>query len=139
VAGRLLSRQNVGEVLLTSKLQILKRTGNRRPSIALSILTGRVSEQLSIIENFFPADPVVAREPQALASLEPIALHPRRHFRAHTVYLSDAQVRDVDSIIDAWRRVGLPRTTRSAVLRRAVACLRAAVEANPAKSILESE
>ena len=141
MAGRLLGRQNVGEVLLTSKLEILKRTGNRRPSIALSILTGRVAEQLSILENFYPADPVVVPETTVAEPAAPILLHPGRHFRARTVYMSEAQMRDIDRIIQAWREVGAERIflTRSAVLRRAVTFLRAAVEADPAKSIQECE
>ena len=56
VARQLVMSRPVGEVLLKSKLQILNGTGHRRPSIALSILTGRVAEQLSILENFYAAD-----------------------------------------------------------------------------------
>ena len=41
MARRFLLMPNVGERLLASKLQILSGTGARRPSLALSILTGQ--------------------------------------------------------------------------------------------------
>lgn len=132
-------RQGVGEMLLTSKLQILNGTANRRPSIALSILTGRVAEQLSILENFYAADPVVVttETPDAPVAME--LDRPRRQYAAHTVYLSDAHLHAIDGIIEAMQKVEPRRLNRSAVLRRAVEHLRTAVEADPAKFLLEND
>jgi len=135
--------RDVGETLLTSKLQILQASGSRRPSIALSILTGRVAEQLSILESFYAADPVVV-EPPRLVPIAPALVHTNKPpFLARTVYLSEAHVRDIDAIIDAFSKTGLQvqprRMTRSAVLRRAIEHLRLAVEADPAKTLLENE
>ena len=133
-------RGDVGERLLSSKLQILSGTGNRRPSIALSILTGRVVEQLSILENFYANDPVVvdtavvAEPPQVVTPVEA----PRPQLVARTVYLGESHLRDIDSIIEAWQPGRSRRLTRSAVLRRAIEHLRGAVEADPATSLLES-
>jgi hypothetical protein len=66
VARRLLlksgTRADVGERLLSSKLQILSGTGSRCPSLALSILTGRVAEQLSVLENFYAGECAVVAE-----------------------------------------------------------------------------
>ena len=131
-------KRSVGERLLTSKLQILNGTGHRRPSIALSILTGRVAEQLSILENFYAADPVIVDEALE-APLELMPVRPARLYRAHTVYLGRAHLRDIDRIIDACQQVESRRLTRSAVLRRAVEHLRAAVDADPANFLLEDE
>ena len=128
---------SVGETLLGPKLQILNGTGNRRPSIALSILTGRVASQLSILENFYSEDPVVL-PPAAQPVVQLILPRPRPHFAARTVYLSDAHLRDIEFIVDAFSKLNQPvesrRLTRSAVVRRALEHLRAAVEADPAKS-----
>jgi hypothetical protein len=56
------------------------------------------------------------------------------------VYLSDRDLRDVDRIIEAWQQVEPRRLTRSAIVRRAVEHLRAAVEADLApKSMLEND
>ena len=140
MARRFSLTANVGETLLSSKLQILKGTGNRRPSIALSILTGRVAEQLSILENFYAADPVVA--PVAIASPSDAHERPARpHFVARTVYLSEKHLSDIDSIIEvvSGQHADHKRLNRSAVLRRAVEYLRTAVEADPAKSLWENE
>jgi hypothetical protein len=138
VARQLLVKRPVGEVLLTSKLQILKGTGNRRPSIALSILTGRVAEQLSILENFYTADAVAGTD--AVDPPIPIMAHrPHRHFAAHTVYLSDGHLQDIDHIIEACQPGEPRRLTRSAVLRRAVEYLCAAVQDDPAKFMLEND
>jgi hypothetical protein len=128
-------RRGVGEMLLTSKLQILNGTGTRRPSIALSILTGRVAEQLSILENFYAADPV-NETPEAQMTLVP---HRSRQYAARTVYLSEAHLREIDAIIEACQANEPRRLTRSAVLRRAIEHLRVAVEADPAKFTLENE
>src|SRR5438270_4984403 len=95
VARQLVMSRPVGEMLLTSKLQILNGTGTRRPSIALSILTGRVAEQLSILENFYATDPV-NESPEVQAAL---VLHRPRQYAARTVYLSEAHLRDIDAII----------------------------------------
>src|SRR5438067_12558808 len=133
--------RDVGETLLTSKLQILQASGNRRPSIALSILTGRVAEQLSILENFYAGDPVIVEAPAVL----PVDFVARRRplYRAHTVYLSEAHLRDIDSIIDVLtkQQVESKRITRSAVLRQAIEALRTTVESDPAhpKSLLEND
>jgi hypothetical protein len=134
--------RDVGERLLSSKLQILSGTGTRRPSMALNILTGRVAEQLSILESFFPNDPVVAEDTQpAPAPIVHLVKPPRPHSLARTVYLTDAHLRDIETIIGAWQ--GLQdsprRLTRSAVLRRAVEHLRSSVEADPATFLLESQ
>jgi hypothetical protein len=131
VARRLLLRPGVGERMLTSKLQILNGTGTRRPSIALSILTGRLAEHLTLIDEAVPMTTI----PQPVA----IALgRARRHFAARTVYLSEDHLRDIDHIVEVWQQVEPGRHTRSAVLRRAVEHLRTAVEADPAKSLLEN-
>jgi hypothetical protein len=146
VARRLLlktgGRADVGERLLGSKLQILSGTGNRRPSIALSILTGRVAEQLSILENFYADDPAVVDlpEPEPEPVMTPDCLKPARpHLHARTVYLTESHLRDIEVIIDAWQPGRPRRLTRSAVLRRAIEHLRSAVEADPATSLLETE
>src|SRR5438067_11001112 len=135
--------RDVGETLLTSKLQILQASGNRRPSIPLSILTGRVAEQLSILENFYASDPVVLEQPKLLPLGPVMVQSDKPHFLARTVYLSEAHVRDIDAIIDPFSKTGLQvqprRMTRSAVLRRALERLRDAVEADPAKTLLENK
>ena len=123
MARRLLLRPAVGERLLTTKLQILSGVGARRPSLALSILTGRVCST-----DF--AEPV--HEP-----LTVVPPPPRLH--ARTVYLAERHLHDIDRIIQAWQLAEPRRLTRSAVLRRAVEHLRSAVEADPAKSLLENE
>ena len=134
MARRASLRTSVGERLLSTKLQILSGTGNRRPSFALSILTGRVAEQLSILENFYAADPVVS----TLAA-EVLEQPARPTYLARTVYLSEQHLRDVDSLIDTIsRRQPEPkRLNRSAVLRRAIEFLHSAAEADPA--LLENE
>lgn len=140
MARRLLLRTNVGERLLSSKLQILTGAGARRPSAALSLLTGRMAEQLSILENFYAEDPALVETP-APASVETIEDKPRPNYQARTVYLSDQHLSDIDSMIELLSK-HLPepkRVTRSAVLRRAVEHLRIAVETDPAKTLLESE
>ena len=135
------ARADIGARLLGSKLQILSGTGNRRPSIALSVLTGRVAEQLTILESFFADDPALSNEPESEPT--PLLVLPvrtnRPHLLARTVYLTDAHLRDIDAIIEAWQPGHTRRVTRSAVLRRAIEQLRSAVEADPAKSLLESE
>jgi hypothetical protein len=135
--------RDVGERLLTSKLQILNGSGNRRPSLALSILTGRVAEQLSIVDNFFPAHPAVVDEPvpepeaPAAEALEVVNAEPARpHLTARTVYLTEAHMRDIATIIDALQADSPRRLTRSAVLRKAIEHLRTTVEAD---SVLESQ
>ena len=126
MARRFLLIPNVGERLLASKLQILSGTGARRPSLALSILTGQT-----------PAP--AAATPNEPAPEVPVT-RARRQFAARTVYLSEEHLRDIDHIIDAWQEVAPRRLNRSAILRRAVEHLRAAVEADPAAtSLLESE
>jgi len=126
-------RADIGERLLSSKLQILSGIGNRRPSLALSVLTGRVAEQLAILENFFPGDPALGIEPECEPA--PLVSPPqpsRPHQFARTVYLTEAHLRDIEAIIEAWQPDSPRRLTRSAVLRRAIEHLRSAVEADPA-------
>ena len=65
--------------------------------------------------------------------------HRSRHYSARTVYLSEHHLSDVDRIADAWQSIEPRRLSRSAVVRRAVEFLYAAVEADPAKSMLETE
>jgi hypothetical protein len=132
------SRADIGERLLGSKLQILTGSGSRRPSIALSILTGRVAEQMSILENFYATDPAVTDAPEPAAVVEHVTPN-RPHMFARTVYLTDAHLRDIQAIIEAWQPGQSRRLTRSAVLRRAIEHLRGLVEADPANSLLESE
>ncbi len=147
MARRVLLRntaRDVGERLLTSKLQILNGTGNRRPSMALSILTGRVAEQLSILESFFPEDPAFTEEVSEPARGESapfmrLVQPARPQLVARTVYLNESHMRDIEAIMDAWQAASPRRLTRSAVLRRAIEHLRTAVEADPANSLLESE
>lgn len=140
MARRFSLMQNVGETLLTSKLQILKGTGNRTPSIALSILTGRVAEQLSILENFYAQDPVITHSPTRPA-LEVISLPARPQLVPRTVYLSEKHLQDVEAVADVLSRYHIEpkRLTRSAVLRRAVEYMRQAIEADPAKFVLENQ
>jgi hypothetical protein len=184
---------------LSSKLQILSGTGNRRPSIALSILTGRVAEQLSVLENFYAGDcALVAETPtfpssSVVADSATVASHPavadramvggstkvadcaivgssvvavvggspvargaaiaaqsatvpglngiadaahaapvrpsRPHLLARTVYLTEAHLRNVEAIIEAWQPAQARRVTRSAVLRIAIEHLRDVVNA----------
>ena len=130
--------RDVGERLLTSKLQILNGTGNRRPSIALSILTGRVAEQLSILESFYAEDPAVADAPPP-EPVVPMVQPARPHLLARTVYLTESHMRDIEAIIDAWQPTAPRRLTRSAVLRRAIEHLRCTIDADPANSMLESQ
>ena len=49
VARRLQLRAGVGERMLTSKLQVLNGTANRRTSLALRMLTGRIIEPLALV------------------------------------------------------------------------------------------
>jgi hypothetical protein len=131
-------RPNVGERLLTSKLEILSGAGSRRPSLALSILTGRVAEEVATRERFEPVDDL-----EAGPQIEPIRAitlpHRGRRFSAHTVYLSQRNLNDVERIMAAWQRVKPSHLTRSAVVRRALEYLRAEIEADPAKNLLEYE
>ena len=128
--------KNVGETLLSSKLQILNGSGNRRPSAALSILTGRVAAQLSILETFYPEDPVVLH-PAAEPVVETLVERSRPQYTARTVYLTETHLRDIDFIVEAFTRSHQQpeskRVTRSAVVRHALEQLRAALEADPAE------
>src|SRR5260370_33696996 len=137
VARRGSLRNSVGETLLASKLQILSGTGNRRPSFALSILTGRIAEQLSIIENFYAADAALTTIAPAVP--EGVEQPARPSYIARTVYLSEQHLRDVDSLIEALskRHQEPKRLNRSAVLRRAIQFCHSAAKAEPA--LLESE
>jgi hypothetical protein len=138
VARRLLLRPGVGERLLTAKLQILNGTAGRRPAVALGVLTGRTAEHLSLMDNVESIDDVYSDQ-----QLDPVVLmtvhRRRRRYAAHTVYLSEHHLSDVDRVIEAWQQVEPRRLTRSAVVRRAVEYLRAAVEADPAKTMLEND
>jgi hypothetical protein len=134
VVRRLSLRPGVGERLLMTKLQILAGTGGRRPGVALSILTGRLSEHLSI-EDIAALNPIVSFHAPVSFMLH----RTRRHYAARTVYLSESHLHDIERIIEAWQQVAPRRLTRSAVLRRAVEHLRAAVEADTAKFLLEND
>jgi hypothetical protein len=132
VARRLLLRPGVGERLLTTKLLILNGNGSRRPSMALSMLTGSVA-----VQRLFVADLL---DTQILAAVPPVIPFRRsRHFSARTIYLSEHHLSDIDRIADAWQLREPRRLSRSAVVRRAVEYLYAAVEADPAKFMLENE
>jgi hypothetical protein len=125
-------RADVGERLLGSKLQMLSGSGNRRPGIALSILTGRIAEQLSSLDAFYAPDPVIIEEAPVVTFISELSEKPRRpHLLARTVYLTESHLRDIDAIIHAWQPDQSRRVTRSAVLRRAIEHLRDAVEADP--------
>ena len=129
----------VGEILLTSKLRILNGNGYRRPSLALSILTGRVGEEVSILEGFYAPDQAIATEEADNVSMAMVVRRPQRQFTAHTVYLSEAHLEDLDQIIQALQQVAPRRLNRSAVMRRAVEYLRTAVQDDPAKFMLEND
>ena len=109
---------SVGERLLASKLQILNGTGSKRPSMALSILTGATPEFV------LPAGTATVKH--------------GRQYLARTVYLAERHLNDIDRIIDAWEHTGSRRLNRSAVLRRAVEQLRTLVEAQ-SPLLLENE
>jgi len=147
VARRLLLKsttRDVGERLLTSKLQILSGAGNRRPGVALSILTGRVADQLSQLDDFYASaalqETVEPVEPEAEPIVLPMPVVPARpQLLARTVYLTDAHLRDIEAIIQAWQPGRTRRLTRSAVLRRAIEHLRTVVEADPDNCLLECQ
>ena len=138
MARRLQLRAGVGERMLTSKLQVLNGTANRRTSLALRMLTGRIIEPLALVPDvetlFNLGDDEPVQTPVLLA-----AHRHGRHYAARTVYLSERHLRDVDRIIETWQQVDSKRLTRSAVLRRAIEHLRDAVEADPAKCTLEND
>jgi hypothetical protein len=136
VARRLLLRAGVGERLLTTKLLILNGTGSRPPNMALSMLTGSIAVQRLMVADLFDVE-LLAAEPIVLIPMIPF--HRSRHYAARTVYLSERHLSDVDRIADAWQALEPRRVSRSAVVRRAVEFLNAAVEADPAKSMLENE
>lgn len=134
-------RADIGERLLSSKLQILSGTGPRRPAIALSVLTGRIADEQDLVVPevvFAPAEPVTEILPTLAVVVAPVQ-PARPHLLARTVYLTESHLRDIEVIIQAWQPGRSRRLTRSAVLRRAIEHLRGAVEADPATSLLESE
>jgi len=158
VARRLLLRTGVGERLLTTKLLILNGTGRRPTNIALSMLTGSIAVQRLVVGDLLDGDVDLGVEPIVLGVLDvadvsaPLVIdvamvgeeiitpfHRGRHYSARTVYLSEHHLRDVDRIADAWQLIEPRRLSRSAVVRRAVDYLNAAVEADPAKFMLENE
>jgi len=131
-------RAGVGERRLTSELQVLNGTANRRTSLVLRIRTGRIIEPLSLVADVETLFSIGEDEPHKLPVL--LAAHRHgRHYAARTVYLSERHLRDVDRIIETWQQVDSKRLTRSAVLRRAIEHLRDAVEADPAKCTLEND
>jgi hypothetical protein len=145
VARRLLlktgGRADIGERLLSSKLQILTGVSNRRPAIALSVLTGRLADEhdFSARDDIFAtAEPVIEYVAEVTPVVVPIE-RSRPYLLARTVYLTESHLRDIDAIIQAWQPGRTRRLTRSAVLRRAIEHLRSAVEADPATSLLETE
>jgi hypothetical protein len=111
MARQSLLTRGVGERLLASKLQHLSAMNGRRPNLALSILTGRAVQPLSV-----PVDGSTAG-------------HAQKQFTRRTVYLADRHLRDIDRIIAVWEQVETRRPNRSAVVRRAIAHLRTLVEA----------
>jgi hypothetical protein len=138
MARRLELRAGVGERMLTSKLQVLNGTANRRTSLALRMLTGRVIEPLALVPDIETLFNITEDEPVN----PPVMLAAHRHakhFAARTVYMSERHLRDIDYIIKTWQRADSKRLTRSAVLRRAIEHLRDAVEADPAKCTLEND
>ncbi len=145
MARHLQLRVGVGERMLTSKLQILNGSTSRRTSLALSMLTGRVIEPLSLVadvEHLFDMGEGEFNKGEGETFKAPVLLAAHRHRRqyaARTVYLSERHLRDVDLIIEAWQQVDSKRLTRSAVMRRAVEHLRDAVEADPANCTLEND
>jgi hypothetical protein len=136
VARRLLLRPGVGERLLSTKLRILNGTGSRPHNIALSMLTGSIAVQRLIVADLLDADVL---DVVILAAPILTPFHRSRHYAARTVYLSERHLSDVDQIADAWQLIEPRRFSRSAVVRRAVEFLHAAVEADPAMSMLENE
>jgi hypothetical protein len=144
VARHLLLRAGVGERLLTTKLLILNGTGTRPTNIALSMLTGSIAVERLIVADLLEdleAEPISADLLDIELETEPLAirLQRSRHYSARTVYLSEHHLSDVDRIADAWQLIEPRRLSRSAVVRRAVDYLYAAVEADPAKFMLENE
>jgi hypothetical protein len=144
VARRLLLRAGVGERLLTTKLLILNGTGSRPTNIALSMLTGSMAVQRLVVADLLDMDlgsePIIADLLDVELRAEPtVPFHRSRHYSARTVYLSEQHLSDVDRIADAWQLIDPRRLSRSAVVRRAVDYLHAAVEADPAKFMLENE
>ena len=139
MARRLELRTGVGERLLTTKLLILNGTGGRPRNIALSMLTGSVAVQQVFVADL--VDVELLAVPLANPIDAPVAtdFQRKRHYSARTVYLSDHHLSDVDRIADAWQIIEPRRLSRSAVVRRAVEYLNAAVEADPVKSMLENE
>jgi hypothetical protein len=124
--------------MLTSKLQVLNGTTNRRTSLALRMLTGRIIEPLALVADVETLFSIGADEPANAPVLLAAHRH-RKHYAARTVYLSERHLRDVDRIIETWQPADSKRLTRSAVLRRAIEHLRDAVEADPAKCTLEND
>jgi hypothetical protein len=138
VARRLQLRAGVGERMLTSKLQVLNGTTNRRTSLALRMLTGRIIEPLTLVPEIETLFSIGEDEPVKPPVM--LAAHRHgRHYAARTVYLSERHLRDIDHLIETWQQVDSKRLTRSAVLRRAIEFLRDAVEADPAKCTLEND
>jgi hypothetical protein len=134
VARRLFLRPGVGEHLLTTKLLILN--GTHRPSnSALGMLTGSIAVQRLVVADLLDLNIGIELVAEPIVS----PFHRSRHFSARTVYLSEHHLGDVDRIADAWQLIEPRRLSRSAVVRRAVEFLHAAVEADPAKSMLENE
>jgi hypothetical protein len=123
--------------MLTSKLHILNGTVAHRTSLALSMLTGRIVEPLSLadVEHLYSMS-----EHEMVVAPVVVAVHRHtKQYAARTVYLSERHLRDVDRIIESWQQDDSRRLTRSAVLRRAIEYLRDAVEADPAQCTLEND
>jgi hypothetical protein len=140
---------NADHRILASKLQVLAGTGGRRPSLALRILTGGVPESRAAGETDGPGARPPGRagsavnRPQlrALPSPTPQAVSPGapRQPVARTVYLLDRHLRDLEAVADAWELAtgGSKRLSRSAIVRQAIARLRAAVDAGLAPATEE--
>src|SRR5713226_3605611 len=102
--------------MLTSKLQVLNGTANRRTSLALRMLTGRIIEPLSLVADVETLFSIGEDEPLKLPVL--LAAHRHgRHYAARTVYLSECHLRDVDRIIETWQQVDVAQVALGQVDR----------------------
>src|SRR6266702_1949591 len=110
VARRLQLRVGVGERMLTSKLQVLNGTANRRTSLALRMLTGRIIEPLALVPEIETLFSIGEDEP-VKPPVMPAAHRHGRHYAARTVYLSERHLRDIGHIIETWH-VDSKRLTR---------------------------
>lgn len=127
-----------GHQLLQPKLELLAGASERRPNLALDLLTGRTPKPHlpPLASTGVPATPLAngveappRRLEQRAAPLDhPVTCeHPRLGPR--TVYLTDEQVRQLDRLLAIWQPWLCGRWSRSAVLRLALSRLRADAQA----------